>query len=155
MTYYPTVWRSRRAPATWNNVFGARQGLDRVFDRFFFDSNDENGFLQTWSPVTDVRENEDRILATLELPGLTAEDVTVTVENGVLSISGEKKQETEEGDADGDYHLVERRYGRFERTFRLPRGLNTDKVKAKFENGLLFIDIPKSAKAKKKQIEIN
>ena len=154
MAYYPTVWRGRRAPTAWDGVFNARQGLDRVFDRFFFDSNDENGALRSWSPVTDIRESEDGVLVTLELPGLTAEDVTVTVENGILSISGEKKQEAEEGEADSNYHLVERRYGSFARTFRLPRGVNTDKVNAKFENGLLNIDIPKSAQAKKKEIAI-
>ena len=104
--------------------------------------------------MTDVHEDEDGLHVTVELPGMSTDDVSVSVENGILSISGEKKQETEEGDAESNYHLVERRYGSFERTFRLPRSIDSDKVKAKFENGLLNIDIPKSEKAKKKQIEI-
>ena len=146
MAYYPAVWRARRAPVAWNDVFGR-------FDRSF-DSNDGNRFSLAWSPVTDVREDEDGLHVTVELPGLSNDDVAVSVENGILSISGEKKQESEEDDAESNYHLVERRYGSFERTFRLPRGVDSDKVKAKFANGLLNIDISKSEKAKKKQVEI-
>jgi HSP20 family protein len=107
-----------------------------------------------WSPVTDVREDENGLSVSVELPGMSAEDVTVSIENGVLSIAGEKKQETVEENAERIEHLVERRYGSFERTFRLPRGVDSDSVKAKFQNGLLNIDIPKSEKAKKRQIEI-
>jgi len=145
MAYYPTLFRTRRAPVAWNDVFG---GFDRLFD------SKESRFSLAWSPVTDVREDENGILVSVELPGMTNKDVTVSVENGVLSISGEKKQEREEGEADSNYHLVERRYGRFERTFRLPRSVDSDKVKAKFENGVLNIELPKSEKAKKKEIQI-
>jgi HSP20 family protein len=146
MAYYPAVWRARRAPVAWNDVFGR-------FDRLF-DSNDGGRFSLGWSPITDVREDEEGLYVTVELPGMNSEDVSVSVENGILSISGEKKQEREEGDAESNYHLVERRYGKFERTFRLPRSVDSDKVKAKFENGLLNIDLPKSEKAKKKLIAI-
>ena len=107
-----------------------------------------------WSPVTDVREDENGLNVSVELPGLSTDDVSVSVENGILSISGEKKQVTEEEDSEGIRHLAERRYGNFERTFRLPRGVDSEKVKAKFNNGLLNIDIPKSEAAKKKQVEI-
>jgi HSP20 family protein len=145
MAYYPTLWRARRAPVAWNDVFGR---FDRLFD------TDGGRFSFPWSPVTDVREDENGLNVVVELPGMSSDDVNVSVENGVLSISGEKKQENEESDADDNYHLVERRYGKFERTFRLPRGVDADKVKAKFENGLLKIDLPKSEKAKKRQIAI-
>ena len=154
MAYYPTVRRNRCAPAAFDGLFNGRQGLDLAFDKFFFNSNDEMGSERSWSPVTDVRESEEGLLITLELPGLSTEDVTVTVENGILSISGEKKQAVEEDEADSTYHLVERRYGRFARTFRLSRGVDTDKVRAKFKKGLLNIDIPKSEEAKKKEVEI-
>ncbi|MFC1639961.1 Hsp20/alpha crystallin family protein [Gemmatimonadota bacterium] len=146
MAYYPAVWRARRAPVAWNDVFGR---FDRVFD-----SNDGNRFSLAWSPVTDVREDEDGLHVTVELPGMSTDDVSVSLENGILSISGEKKQQTEQENAESNHHLVERRYGSFERTFRLPRSVDSDKVKAKFADGLLNIDIPKSEKAKKKQIEI-
>jgi HSP20 family protein len=146
MAYYPAVMRARRAPVAWNDVFGR-------FDRLF-DSDGSNRLSLAWSPVTDVREDENGLNVSVELPGLSTDDVSVSVENGILSISGEKKQVTEEEDSEGIRHLAERRYGSFERTFRLPRGVDSDKVKAKFNNGLLNIDIPKSETAKKKQVEI-
>ena len=146
MAYYPAVLRARRAPVAWHDVFGR---FDRVFD-----SEGGSRFSLAWSPVTDVREDEDGLNVVVELPGLGSEDVNVSVENGVLSISGEKKQVTEDGEDESNYHLVERRYGSFERTFRLSRSIDSDKVKAKFDKGLLTIDIPKSEKAKKRQIEI-
>ncbi len=145
MAYYPAVWTARRAPVAWNDVFGR-------FDRLF-DSN-SGRFSLSWSPVTDVSEDEDGLHVVVELPGMSSEDVSVSVENGVLSISGEKKQEHEEGDAESNYHLVERSYGSFERTFKLPRSVDSDKVEAKFEQGLLKVNLPKSEKAKKRQIAI-
>ena len=146
MAYYPAVMRARRAPVAWNDVFGRCEGL--------FDSDGSNRPSQAWSPVTDVREDENGLNVSVELPGLSTDDVSVSVENGILSISGEKKKVTEEEDSEGIRHLAERRYGSFERTFRLPRGVDSEKVKAKFNNGLLNIDIPKSETAKKKQVEI-
>ena len=149
---YPTIWRARRSPSIWSDLFGARRELDRMFDRAFFGPDGEAGSLAMWTPAVDVRETEDGIEVNTELPGLTPDDVKVTVENGVLSISGERKQEREEKDE--QYHLVERQYGRFERSFQLPRTVDTEKVKAKFENGVLNIELPKSAQAKPKQIEV-
>jgi HSP20 family protein len=94
---------------------------------------------------------------TAELPGLKPDDVNVTVENGVLTISGEKKQEIQEGKEDGDYYLFERRYGRFERSFTLPRSVSADQIKARFESGILTVSLPKAegAKPRKVQIEAN
>ena len=89
-----------------------------------------------------------------ELPGLTSEDVELSVENGVLTISGEKKQEREEGEEGTDYHLVERRYGRFERRFSVPRSVLPEKVKADFANGTLNITLPKAEAAKPRRIPI-
>jgi HSP20 family protein len=146
MAYYPTVFRTRRAPVAWNDVFGR-------FDRLF-DANNGGRFSLAWSPATDVREDEEGLRVVVELPGINSEDVKVAIENGVLSISGEKHHESKEEDDDGNYHLVERRYGSFERSFRLPRSVDSDKVNAKFENGLLTIEIPKSEKAKKREIAI-
>jgi HSP20 family protein len=147
---YPTLWRARRTPV-WNGL--SRRNFDRVFDGFFL-GDSESGSLKTWSPVTDVREDADGLLLSIELPGMGSDEVKVSLENGVLSIAGEKKREVEEGKEGGDYHLVERRYGRFERTFTLPRGIDTDKASAKFENGVLEIALPKSAKAKPKLIPV-
>ena len=78
MAYYPTVWRTRRAPVAWNDVFGR---FDRLFD---YDGGSR--WSLAWSPVTDVREDEDGLHVSVELPGMSNEDVAVSVENGVLSI---------------------------------------------------------------------
>ncbi len=102
---YPTIWRARRGPSVWSDLFGARRELDQMFDRAFFGSNGEAGTLATWTPAVDVRETEDGITVSTELPGVTSDDVKITLENGVLSISGERRQEREE--KDGEYHLVE------------------------------------------------
>ncbi len=151
---YPTLWRSSAAPSIWDELSTARRDVDRVFDRFFNQPGTQG--MSIWVPAVDVRETNDEIHVATELPGLTPEDVNVTVENGVLSISGEKKQEVQEG-GDETYHLVERRYGRFERSFTLPRSVNADQVKARFHNGVLTISLPKAeeAKPKKVQIEVN
>ena len=103
---------------------------------------------------TALERSSDELTLQAELPGLAAEDVGVGVENGVLSISGEKKQEVEEEKDGSDYHLVERRYGRFERSFTLPRSVDAGKVKAEFANGVLTVTLPKAEAAKPRRIEV-
>jgi HSP20 family protein len=147
----PTLWRAD-APALWNEVFGNRREIDRAFDRFFGQAGSMTG---PWMPVVDVRETKDVLEVVAELPGLRREDVEVNVENNVLSISGEKKQEITEGDDGTEYHLVERRCGRFERSFTLPRTVDSNKISARFENGLLTVTLPKAEAAKPRRVEIS
>jgi len=147
---YPTLWRGNR-PTVWEDLLNTRRDFDRVFDRLFVG---DRTAMTVWSPSVDVRETKDEIVVSIELPGIRREDVTLTVENGMLSVSGEKKQEFEQGKAGGDYHLIERTYGRFERSFTLPRTVDQQKVKAAFENGVLNITLSKVPEAKPKQIEI-
>ena len=104
--------------------------------------------------MVDVRETGDALLVQAELPGLTVDDVDVRVENGVLTISGEKKQELEQDSEDSGYRLVERCYGRFERSFRLPRSVDAEKVKAEFANAVLTVTFPKAEEAKPRRIEV-
>jgi HSP20 family protein len=101
-----------------------------------------------WMPTVDVAETPEELIMTAELPGLTAKDVNVRVENGVLTLYGEKKEVKEEADEKKRYHLFERFYGEFRRTFTLPRAVNPDKVTALFEHGVLTIRMPKTAEAK-------
>ncbi len=108
--------------------------------------------LTAW-PAVDVRETDNEFIVSAELPGLTKDNVNITIENGVLSLSGEKKEEREEGKADSGY-ILERRFGRFQRNFRLPRGVDADNVAAKFSEGILTVSLPKPATAKPRQIEI-
>jgi HSP20 family protein len=152
MVVYPTLWRSSAAPSVWDELSSARREVDRVFDRFFGQGAAQG--MTVWAPAVDVRETNDEIQVSAELPGLSPQDVNVTVENGVLTISGEKKQEVQEGKEDSNYYLYERRYGRFERSFSLPRTVNADKVKAQFENGVLTIGLPKAEAAKPRRVQV-
>jgi len=106
------------------------------------------------APDADVVETENEIRVTAEMPGMRAEDVDVNLENNVLTISGEKREERTEGDEKSTWHLSERRYGRFSRSFVLPRDVESDQIQARFEDGVLNIVIPKSAKARRRKIEI-
>jgi len=104
-------------------------------------------------PLADITEDEKEYLIKAELPELKKEDVKVTVENGVLTISGERKFEKEEKKK--KYHRVERGYGTFMRSFALPDDADGNKVKAEFKNGLLTVHLPKNERAKSKHIEVN
>lgn len=106
------------------------------------------------APNADVMENKDEIRVMLELPGMRPEDVDVNLENNILTISGEKKEEREQKDQDSRWHLSERRYGQFSRSFVLPRDVEQDRIEANFEHGVLTVRIPKSEKAKPRRIEI-
>jgi HSP20 family protein len=109
--------------------------------------------LADWMPLADITEDEKEYLIKAELPELRKEDVKVTVENGVLIISGERKFEQEEKKK--KHHRVERGYGTFVRSFTLPDDSDANRVKAEFKNGLLTVHLPKSERAKPKQIEVN
>ncbi len=141
----------------WNPVgdfVRMRDGLDRMFRGMFPEELPEASLVRgQWAPSVDIRETGDNFLVTAELPGLGKEDVKISYEDGVLSIRGEKKQEQEEKDA--NYHRVERSYGVFERSFRLPSRVAVEKIEAKFKDGVLNLALPKAEEARPKQIEIN
>lgn len=149
---YPTLWRGSAVPSIWDDVTTARREMDRLFDRVL---NTGAGATSLWAPPVDVRETDDEIQVAVELPGIRPDDVSVTVENGVLAISGEKRQEVQQGKEGGDYHLIERRYGRFERSFTLPRTINGDQVKARFEHGVLTVHLPKAPEAKPRRVKVD
>lgn len=109
--------------------------------------------LPEWTPLADITEDEREYVIKAELPELRKEDVKVTVENGVLTISGERKFEKDEKKK--KYHRVERGYGSFVRTFTLPDDATADKVKAEFKHGILEVHLPKNERAKPKQIEVH
>jgi len=108
----------------------------------------------TWSPRVDVVEDENEYLIKADLPAIDKNDVKVTVEDGVLTVSGERKSEqTEENDAK-TYHRVERVYGSFTRQFNLPEEVDAAKVKATYNEGVLEVHLPKSPEAKPQHIDI-
>ena len=105
-----------------------------------------------WTPPVDVAEDDKEYVIKAELPEIRKEDVNVSIENGLLSISGERKFEKEEKNK--KYHRVERAYGYFSRSFSLPDAVDAEQVKADFKEGMLTIHVPKSESARPKQIEV-
>jgi len=108
--------------------------------------------LRRWLPALDVVEQADGYLVRADLPGLSEQDVSISVENDVLTISGERKSEHEQS-KDG-YRRVERAFGRFSRSLRLPEGVDADAVSASFDKGVLEIGIPKPEARKPHRVEI-
>jgi HSP20 family protein len=105
-----------------------------------------------WAPPVDITEDDKEYLVKADLPEVKKEDVKVTVENGVLTITGERKFQKEEKDK--RYHRIERSYGSFMRSFALPDGADGSKVNAEFKDGVLKVHLPKSEKAKPKAVEV-
>jgi len=103
-----------------------------------------------WMPMVDIDESEDAFVVKAELPGVDKDDVSVTIEDGVMTIKGEKRTETK----DKKRHRVECSYGSFVRSFTLPQSSTADKVVAEYKNGILHLTIPKSEEAKPRQIEV-
>jgi HSP20 family protein len=127
--------------------------LSTLFERAMPRASGESSFGFTdWTPAVDVSEDEKEYLIKAELPEVKKEDVKVTVENGTLRITGERKFEKEEKDK--KYHRIERAYGSFERTFALPEDAKADAVAAEFKEGVLKVHLPKSEQAKPKPLEI-
>ncbi len=155
-------------PAPWAAFDSLRREIDRLFEsastnpwalplsRSAFALDLPWGRPGAWAinPAVDISEKENEFELSAELPGLTEKDVEVKLSNGSLVIKGEKSEEREEKDK--NYHLSERRYGSFRRSFAVPEGVDSGKISAKFANGVLKVTLPKSAEAqaKEKKIEV-
>ncbi|RNC95647.1 MAG: Hsp20/alpha crystallin family protein [Oricola sp.] len=100
-------------------------------------------------PTVDVIDKQDAVKICAELPGMAEDDIDVHVTDSALVLSGEKKEEREEGDKEGERYLAERRYGSFSRTIAIPEGIDHDKIEAKFKNGVLTVHLPKKPEAQK------
>jgi len=143
---------------TRNTVYSPWRELDEVSNRLarlFDDSSLRRGEGTLWSPPVSVSETADELVFTAELPGLNEDQVSIDLENDVLTISGEKIEERTEGEEERSYHLWERSYGSFRRSFSLPRAVNADEARAHFKNGVLEIRLPKAAEAKGRKIQIS
>ncbi len=113
---------------------------------------DEAMKVAEWAPLVDITEDEKEYLIKAELPEVKKEEVKVSVQDGVLTISGERKYEKEEKGK--KYHRVERAYGSFARSFALPDDADAEKVAGEFKDGILKVHVPKSEKAKPKKVEV-
>jgi HSP20 family protein len=123
-----------------------RKDVDRLFERFFEPGWPEMPTLGEWQPTVDVTEDKDTVIVKAELPGVEQKDIAVSLQEGVLTIKGEKQAEKEEKDK--RYHRVERSYGAFVRSIRLPAAVDAAKVTASFKDGVVTIALPKSPEAK-------
>jgi HSP20 family protein len=127
-----------------------REDMDRLFSTFFGRHPEEmEGF---WSPVVDIEESNDNFLVKVEVPGLKKDDIKIAVRGNMLTVSGERKQETETKNK--TFHRIERSYGKFSRTISLPSDVEPDKVKASYKDGILTITLPKPESTKPKEIEV-
>lgn len=130
-----------------------RREMDRVFDRFFegwpFRPSAEG---REWAPSVDVSETAKKVVVKAEVPGMDAKDIDITVTGDLVTIRGERKQEKEEKEE--NFHRIERSYGAFSRSIRLPAEVETDKVDAAYKDGVLKITMSKTKKASAKKIEV-
>jgi HSP20 family protein len=124
--------------------------LDYFLNHWGFDVNEND---TVWQPQVDVAESETGYEVVVEVPGLSKNDINISVEDGYLTISGERKQE--EKTDKKNYHRIERYYGKFERSFHLPEEVKADEIKANYKNGVLKVEIPKTEKQLPKQIAIS
>ncbi len=128
--------------------------INRVFrDSYPGQGQDESLSTSTFAPAVDVYEDEHQVTLKIEVPGIDEKDIDVRVENNTLTVHGERKIDKEEKEE--NYRRVERQYGSFTRTFTLPTTVDTEKVSANYDKGVLKVALPKKAEAKPKQIKVN
>lgn len=129
-----------------------RKEMDNIWDTFF-DRTPGRGYgVSEWLPSLDVSETKNNYIVNAEIPGIDPKEVEISLNDNILTIKGEKKQEKEEENE--NYHVIERSYGSFTRSLRLPGQIQGDKVKATYKNGILKITLPKTEEAKKKEIKV-
>ena len=132
-----------------------QETMNRFFDRpnrWDLGRWDEVPLMASWVPAVDIREKDGEIHLTAEIPGVALDDINISVENNLLTLSGERSVEKEAREE--HYHWRERSYGSFRRTFSLPTTVDRDKIKARYENGLLHVVLPQKPEAKPKQIAV-
>jgi HSP20 family protein len=131
----------------------SREPFSRLFESIFHDLQGEEVSNRSWVPPVDIQETEEGYRLQAELPGLTRDDIQITLENNVLRLAGERKVERDVKRE--SFHRVERTYGTFSRAFALPHQVNSEGVQAAFENGVLTITVPKAEQAKPRKITIS
>ena len=126
--------------------------MNRLFDRFFEGRPANGAVARRWIPAMDLVETGDHLVLRADLPGMTEDDIEIEIKDGVLTVSGERKSERE-SKGEG-YHRVERAFGSFSRSLSLPEGVDTGKVEANFDKGVLEVRVPKPEETKPTRVEI-
>jgi HSP20 family protein len=130
-----------------------RDEIDRLFESPLAELARSSQLLSGWTPALDVSEDKDNVYVRVEVPGMRKEDIEVSLHNGSVSISGERK--SEEKFKDAEVYRSERFFGRFQRSVTLPTPVAADKVKAQYKDGVLTVTLPKTEEAKPKHIDVN
>ena len=142
-----TAWPS------FDRLVNLRDEMNRLFEGTLTPFGGNAGLFGGWTPALDMYEDKDNVFVKLEVPGMKKEDIDISLHDGMLSVTGERKEEKEE--RKGESFRSERYFGRFHRTVTLPTQVNGDKVKATYKDGILTVELPKSEEAKPKQIQVN
>jgi HSP20 family protein len=132
------------------DMLSLRSDMDRLFSSLFGGLAEEREGL--WAPIVDIEEDNDNITVKAEIPGMKREDIKVSVQGNRLTITGERKQESETKNK--TFHRVERSYGKFSRMIMLPTDVDPDKVKANYKDGILNVTLPKPEAIKPKHIDV-
>ncbi len=128
------------------------QMFERVFGRRGPGGREAGLTSATWAPAVDISEQKNAYVVTAEVPGVKPEDLDVTLEDGLLTIQGERRSEEES--TDRQYHRVERRFGSFRRSITLPSQVDADRIEASYADGVLQVTVPKAESAKPKKIDV-
>ena len=132
------------------DTFSVNREIDNLINQVWGDQGNPN--TQAWYPKVDIAEDENQFVLHAELPGMNREDIQVSLEDGVLTISGERKFETKKEDK--NYLHRERSYGSFTRSFRMGKNVQVDKIAAAYKDGVLTMTLPKAEEVKPRQIEV-
>ncbi len=130
-----------------------REEIDRLFDAPLAELTRTSQILSGWTPALDLYEDRDNMYVRVELPGMRKEDIDLSLHEGSLSISGERKSDEKYKDA--EVYRSERFFGRFQRTVTLPTPVQVDRVKAQYKDGILTVSLPKAEESKPKHIELS
>ena len=137
------------------SLYGLRHPFDSVFDDFFYPSREREAHLSgmNWNPKVDVYEEKDSFVVKAELPGVAKEDISLDVEDRVMTLKGETEQDNEVKEE--NYYRRERVSGSFERAFTLPADVDPESINAEYKDGVLTVTIPKPEKQKSKQVTVH
>jgi len=143
----PDTWRSLDR---WANL---RDEINTLFEGpFWSNTGRQTQLFNGWTPALDLYQTNDDVVAVVEIPGMRKEDIEISLQDGVLTIGGERKDETAEGDKNG---RTERFVGKFRRSVSLPTRVDVNKVNANYKDGILTVTLPKAEEVKPKQIQVN
>ena len=150
-----TRWHQPEALAwpTFDRLSSLRDEIDRLFEAPLAEFGRTSSLLSGWAPAMDLYEDKDNFIVKAELPGMKKEEIELSLHDGTLSVSGERK--SEEKFKDAEVYRAERFFGRFQRTVSLPAPVCVEKVKAQYQDGILTVTLPKAEEAKPKHIDVN